>query len=95
MIVMGALDGEQERERGTFKGQQSGPKRWQMFENGAVEEGPPGGVGATAGPDTGPGPTSMRLCLAAAPGAQALLLRRKDQRPWHTTSRNGTSVLVT
>lgn len=82
MIVMGALDGEQERERGTFKGQQSGPKRWQMFENGAVEEGPPGGTGATPGPDTGPGPTSMHLCLAAAPGAQALLLIRKDQWPW-------------
>lgn len=45
---MGALDGEQERERDTFKGQQSGPKCWQMFGNLVVEEGPPGGVGANS-----------------------------------------------
>lgn len=63
MIVMGALDGEQERERGTFKGQQSGPKRWQMFENGAVEEGPPGGMGATPGPDTGLAPPPCAFVL--------------------------------
>lgn len=69
MIVMGALAGEQERERETFKGQQSGPKCWQMFGNRAVEEGPLGGMGATPGPDPGPGPTSTRLCLAAVPGA--------------------------
>lgn len=39
--------GNKKGERGAFKGQQSGPKCWQMFGNLAVEEGPLGGVGAT------------------------------------------------
>lgn len=90
MIVMGALDGEQERERDTFKGQQLGPKCWQMFGNLAVEEGPPRAVGATPRLDPGPGPTSPCLCLAATPGTQAgktrrllvLPARRKGLRPW-------------
>lgn len=40
--------GNKKGERDTFKGQQSGPKCWQMFGNLAVEEGPPGGVGANS-----------------------------------------------
>lgn len=90
MIVMGALDGEQERETDTFKGQQSGPKCWQMFGNGTAEEGPLGGLGAT---DPGPHPASTRLCPAAAPGAQAatlpfsgLFAEEKGQQPWDNTT---------
>lgn len=59
MIVMGALDGEQERQKASFQGSRSGCRRGcrQMFGNLALEEGPPV-VGADSSPDPGLGTTS-------------------------------------
>lgn len=58
--------GNKKGERGAFKGQQSGPKCWQMFGNLAVEEGPLGAWGHPLGLTLGRGPHLPTPLSAAA-----------------------------